>query len=70
MKQIERLVRALNRLDYFDAPADSCPVMVDEDNCFYELLDKSEGLDDDMDGAKQLTLGDLRQLVNEVLNGK
>lgn len=66
MDPINKIKAAINRLDFYGAPADSSPVMIDSDNTLYEMLDRSEGLGDNMEGAKQITLGDLRQLM-EVL---
>lgn len=64
MTQLERLAKAINRLDYFGAPPDDSPVFVEHDS-IYELLDRSEGECDNMDEATVITLGDLRKLIEE-----
>ena len=64
--QLARLKKAINRLDYFGAPPHNSPLYVDEDNTFHEMLDKSEADGDDIGDSRMLTLGDLRQLIEEV----
>jgi hypothetical protein len=53
---IQKLARALAEHDGFGAVPDETPVMLDHDNCLYELVDP-ESL------SSRLTLGDLRAVL-------
>lgn len=57
MEKMRKLKRALERLDSYGAPSDDSPVMIDEHNTLFELIDGEEG--------PVLTLGDLRDIVRE-----
>lgn len=59
MTILEKFQLALRIHDEFGAQPDESPIMIDSraDNTLYELID---GLDS---GSKQITLGDLRELV-------
>lgn len=65
MLALTKLKVALNRLDHFGAPPNDSTVEVAASNCNYELMDQSEGLGHDMEGAQCLTLADLRELAGE-----
>lgn len=67
MSQTERFRKAIGRLDYFKpTPEDDSPLYVDGGESLYEFLDSSEEDGDDMDLCKQLTFGDLRELIAEI----
>jgi hypothetical protein len=59
---IQKLARALAEHDGFGAVPDDAPVMLDHDNCLYELVDP-ESL------SSRLTLGDLRAILALVDGG-
>ncbi len=50
-----KIAHALAELDSYEGvPPDDAPLMIDHDNCMFELLDQN---------SKRLTLGTLRALV-------